>query len=372
MKIIEIDAEQMRIAAAGVTPLPVEQSASWDRFETASGRKPWKRLAWVDSDGKNVAIIALTRYDVRRFPYLWAKKGPVWLKSATPEREIEFRADLREYVRKHAPEIVFVRMGCWWDAPDITTPLQSITYDRTIVINTCDGNADAVLETFSKEGRRSIRRAQKKLKAEGAKVVELTGLSFEEFKPLYAILEETAQRGGFRPNPIETYWNMLQALGPQHARLFGIVHDGEVVAWDLILVNDNAAAAYYGASSAKSRKVLATDNLDFETALILGREGIKTLDLMGIDSPRVSSLHGVGIYKRRYAHHYSDVPAAYDMPTQPALYKALTAALNAKRTLASLPKRAKRELPHVAKQAPSSIRRALTATWATLRAVLGK
>ena len=35
----EITAEEMRIGAAGVTPLPVEQSATWEQYEAVEGRK---------------------------------------------------------------------------------------------------------------------------------------------------------------------------------------------------------------------------------------------------------------------------------------------------------------------------------------------
>ena len=35
----ELTADQMRIAAAGVIPLPIEQAAPWEAFEQTQGRR---------------------------------------------------------------------------------------------------------------------------------------------------------------------------------------------------------------------------------------------------------------------------------------------------------------------------------------------
>ena len=53
-----ITAEEMRIGAAGVTPLPVEQSAIWEQYEAVEGRKLWGRLEYCE-EGKRIALVAL-------------------------------------------------------------------------------------------------------------------------------------------------------------------------------------------------------------------------------------------------------------------------------------------------------------------------
>ena len=57
----ELTADQMRIAAAGVIPLPIEQAAPWEAFEQTQGRRLWGRFAW-EKDDKDQAIIAPVSY----------------------------------------------------------------------------------------------------------------------------------------------------------------------------------------------------------------------------------------------------------------------------------------------------------------------
>ena len=53
----EITAEEMRIGAAGVTPLPIEQSAIWEQYEAVEGRKLWGRFEYSEN-GKRIALVA--------------------------------------------------------------------------------------------------------------------------------------------------------------------------------------------------------------------------------------------------------------------------------------------------------------------------
>ena len=60
----EITAEEMRIGAAGVTPLPIEQSAIWEQYEAVEGRKLWGRFEYSEN-GKRIALVALYEYSMR-------------------------------------------------------------------------------------------------------------------------------------------------------------------------------------------------------------------------------------------------------------------------------------------------------------------
>lgn len=336
-RLVAIDAEGMRIGAAGVAPLPIEQSAPWEAFETTRGNRHWGRFEWFEGD-KRCAVISLYAHSLRGVTYLWAKHGPVWLKEATPEREAAFRADLAAEVKKRDRSVAFIRLHATYSAEDLEDVLQIITYDRTVIIDTSGGSEDSVLESMTTEGRRAVRRAKKKMDEGGGAIVEESGLSSADFAEYYAILVETAKRDGFSPHPMEYYTSMLSSLGPEHARLFGVRvgEERELVCWDLVLVYDKQAVAFYGASSAQARHVLGPDALDFGVAVILAEEGISGgLDLMGAHSPRIPQLFRVGKYKKRYAQHYTDVPGAWDMPLKPTLYKALRAALRMKRAIRS-------------------------------------
>ncbi|MFC7580339.1 lipid II:glycine glycyltransferase FemX [Schaalia naturae] len=326
--------DQMRVAAAGVVALPIEQSGCWERFECSQGRRLWGRFQWMD-EGRPVALIALYEYSLHGARYLWARHGPVWLKEQSPERASRLREDLRALVRQRDRGIVFVRLHAAYAAPDLAEPLQTITYDRTVVVDTSGGTEDSVLGSMTAEGRRAVRRARRRMEERGGRVVEETGLGRERFHEYYAVLIETAERDGFRPHPECVYWDLLETLGPDHARLFGVRvgEEGRLVCWDLVLVNDRRALAYYGASSLASRDVLGPDALDSAIAVTLAGEGIAGFDLMGAHSPRIPELYSVGRYKRRFAQRYTDIDGAWDMTVHAGLYRALLAAMRAKHGL---------------------------------------
>ena len=233
---------------AGV-PLPIEQSAAWDRFDRAMpGRAPWMRLAYREDDAE-LAVVALTEYRGRGFRYLWAKHGPVWLlpegRRPTPDQEQRFRAALVRAVRRADRGIAFVRLHAWKRAADTHELLQTMPHDRTVVVPlwgvppappakgrkgggprpAADGaeavagplDDDALMSSFKKRGRRDLRKG---LRENPLRTEDVTGLSRDDFDELYAVLVETAARDEFGIAEIDTYWTMLDALGPEHARVF--------------------------------------------------------------------------------------------------------------------------------------------------------
>lgn len=311
----ELDAEQMRIAAAGVVAVPFEQSSAWEAFSVTQGHPCWGRFAWYEGD-RRIAVIALYEYSVRNWRFLWAKFGPVWLKEATPAREAALRADLRRLVAERDKSIAFVRLNAWYQAPDIEPVIQTITYDRTVRIMSFGGDAEAMLEYMPNSGRRSIRKAMRRAEEFGFRVVEEHISSVQDFVPFYKVMEETAERDGFRPHPQQVYVDLLTSIGPEKAKLYS-VRDAEdnLLCWDLVLVHDKEAQVPYGASTGFARKHAAPTLLDFKVTEILGRDmGVKSLDLMGIHSPRSPELFGVGHYKLAFAPTYTDVPSGWDMP----------------------------------------------------------
>ncbi len=58
--------------------------------------------------------------------------------------------------------------------------------------------------------------------------------------------------------------------------------DGEVVAWNLILINDRQAECYYGATTARRPKLGAMPELDDVQCAIILADVNGGIDLMGI------------------------------------------------------------------------------------------
>ncbi|MCL3778359.1 MULTISPECIES: GNAT family N-acetyltransferase [unclassified Actinomyces] len=326
-----VNARDARIAV-GCTPCPLEQLEVWQAFEASQGHELFGRYLY-ECEGKPTAVISLYRYTIGGRPFLWAKHGPVWLKEQTPEREADLRRRLIAAVRARDPRVVFIRMHARFHAPDTHELISTITYDRTYVIDLRPGTPEAISEAMPKDGRRGVRRAERTAREAGCTIAEETGLDRAAFEELYAVLEETAQRDGFRPHPSQVYWDMLTTLGPEHARVFVLRKDGAPHCWDLVTVSGKTATAYYGASSNASRGFRGAEALDWAVACAMAAEGRTGLDLMGAESTRVPELYSVGRYKRRFAQHPTEVDGAWDVLVRPVVYRALVQARRARHAL---------------------------------------
>lgn len=318
---------------AGVT-LPIEQTDVWDRFDEAvADRQPWGRLLYRDARGQARALIALTQMSVRGFPYVWAKHGPVWLGGQpTPEEEADFRSLLVAGLRVHAPRVVFARLHACTPAPDLYELLQTMTYDRTVILDLDRPDDDAILASFKSRGRRDVRKA---LRNTELTFHDETQRAHEVFDELYDILEETGERDGFHALPRDVYLTMLDALGPEHVRLYVVRRHGEeALVWSLVTVWGDRATRYYAGSSAAGRRLRAADALVYKEACWLRAEGVRVYDLMGVDSERVPELAGVREFKNKFVTDGPcEVPGAWDVPVRPRLYQTLVWAMNAKHRL---------------------------------------
>lgn len=323
-----------RMAAEAGVAIPTEQSRAWDRFDKAMpDRQPWGRLAYLAQDGQPRALIALSQYAVRGVPYGWAKHGPMWLgdKPAATE-EADLRALLKDFLQIHAPHWVFVRLHAWAPAEDLLELLQTMTYDRTIVVNLERESEEDLLASFSKQGRRNVR---KTLRNEGVTYHDETEIAERVWPELYHMLLETAERDGFRVASADAYLTMLRALGTEHALLsVARLRGGEALSWSISVKNGPLAARYYAASSSLGHELRAADALVFKEACWLRASGVREHDLMGIDSPRAPELAGVGAFKAKFAPDGAmDVPGAWDMPLHDKSYALLTDAMQAKHGL---------------------------------------
>lgn len=328
-----IDWETFRqIAEAAGTTLPIEQTSAWDSFDAAmDGREPWGRLVYRGADGADRALLSLTRMSVRGFPYLWGRHAPVWLGAEpTPQEEADLRRLLVDGVRHHDRGVVFVRIHAAHPAPELHELLQTMTYDRTVILDIDREDDDAILASFKSRGRRDVRKA---LRNEELTYHDETSRAEEVFGELYEILTETGERDGFRAAPEETYRTMLRTLGPEHARLYVVRRQGgEALVWSLVTVWGDEATRYYAGSSAEGRRMRAADALVYKEACWLRAEGVKRYDLMGVDSERTPELAGVREFKNKFVTDGPvDVPGAWDVAVRPRTYAALGRALSLKR-----------------------------------------
>ena len=315
-------------AAQASIDLPLEQTPSWDPFDRAAdGRDPWAKLIWfVDEQPR--AFIALTKMKGRGFTYLWAKHGPVWAgPEPTYSEERALRAGLRSFVRGRDKTIGFVRLHSFHRSDDLRELLQSVTYDRTIILDLTK-DEDQLLAEMKKRGRRDVRKA---LRDETMVAADETARALEVFPELYQLLVETGERDSFGISPRLTYEQMLSSLGPEHCRLYTVRREGRPLCWGIVTTTPTQATYYYAASSAEGRKSLAPDMLVWSMMCMLRDAGKRSFDMMGIDSERAPQLAGVRGFKTKFTERITEVPGAWDYPIYPLYYRGLVGALAAKR-----------------------------------------
>lgn len=332
MRLIPLKPEEFAELAEPVT-LPVEQSPAWDAYDRLiAGRNPWQRFACY-RDSQLVALIALTQYQGRGFRYLWARQGPVWFVAPTHELEEALRQRLAAGVRHADPGVVFVRLHAHHPNEKLHPLLQSVTYDRTVIVELADRSDEEILAQMKKRGRRDLRKG---IREQPVEVTEATGIDEAGFAQLYRVLEETAERDAFGAHPQQTYTALLEALGPKIARLFVARHAGQVQAWALITVYDGACTVYYAASTETGRRHDAPTQLYWRIIQQLRDEGVASFDLMGIGSAIAPSLEALTTMKTKFNPEVTEVAPAWDYPLHPLTYQGLRVALRTKRvTIAS-------------------------------------
>jgi len=320
-------------AAAGVH-VPLEQSPVWDRFDAVTdGRKHLARVAVGPAGQSPVALVSLSSYAVRGMPYLWARHAPIMLVDPTPEAELAVREALVRHCRETWTQVVFLRLHARHRAPNLRPLLQTVTYDRTVVIDV-QRPADDYLATLSKKFRYTVRQA---LKHDDVVIADETADAIRDFTELHGIYAETAERDGFGIFDAEVYRGMLEALAP-HARAFVARRKSEgdergtAIAWAIVTDYDGAASYVYAGANREAREADATVRLLWEVLAILRAEGVRTFDMGGVDSDLAPGLAGVGLFKRKWGSD-SAIDPAWDVPVKRPTYALLVALLRAKRLL---------------------------------------
>jgi hypothetical protein len=336
------DAQFLTLASQASAFVPVEQAPLWDAVDRAiPGREPWRRLVARGPEGEAIAVLSLTHYEGRGFTYLWGRHAPVWLAplGARPSiaDESALREALREYLEREAPGETFVRLHAWHRAADLEPLLQTLTYDRTVIVD-LSASEEQRMADLSRSTRKKLRRT---LEDEAVIISEETARAAEDFSEYYGILEETAARDGFGVYGPEVYRAMITALG-EHARVFVArrtdhgdgegLEPGRAVSWILSVIDGDQGLNFYSGQTAEGRATNIGVRLRWHVFNALSQAGVRRYDLMGVDSELAPSLRGVGEFKRQFGPEV-EVDPAWDVLLKPARYKALRAALRVKRAL---------------------------------------
>lgn len=314
--------EAERLARENSLALPIEQTQAWVRYQsTIPGRGSWGRALAISDNGKCLAIITFVKYQTHGYSYLRSLHGPVWVAKPTPQQEAVVFQALRRYIHKVDKSIVFVRLGAWYDGA--TEPvLSTIPYNSTVIVDLA-GTDEEILARMRSRGRYDVRKALRESPAECADETDQANESFDEY---YDVMVDTAQRDGFTPASKSTYHRMLTVLGKERCRFYVGRINGEVSNWCIVTINDNQAVYYYGSSRSDMRKLRAPDKLFYFMFCDLAKQGIESIDLMGIGSEEYPALNTLNQFKTKFTPEVTAVAVDRDLPVRPLFYKALQTA----------------------------------------------
>lgn len=319
----KISCEELEAAVTGAgAVLPIEQTEAWARFQaTVPGRTPWGALA-VEEGGKPLAYVSFTDYETHGYHFLRSHHGPTWLSAPDAETERAAVCAIRDYVHQSDHKVVFLRMAV--DAElDVTRPvLSTVPYDTTVVVDLSGGDEE-ILKRMKPRGRRDVRKALREAPVE---CYDETDKAIESFEEYYPIMEETGQRDGFAPAPIEEYHNMISLLGPDRCRLFvGRETEGNrVVTWEMDTISGKRATRYFAASRNETMRMHVTDKLVYSSCCMLAELGCEDFDLMAIGSELAPSLMGLNEFKTKFAKEgVIHLAPDRDVPVRGAFYSSL-------------------------------------------------
>ena len=318
----EVSAAQLDQEAGSLgLVLPIEQTAVWMEYEsTIPDRAYWGSYIIYDDEAP-MALVSFMDYKAHGYHYLRAHHGPVYVSGPGEEQEEQVAQLLRSLVRKKDSKVAFIRMGILHDIPQSRPVLSTRPYDTTVFIDLADGDEDEILARFKARGRRDVRKA---LRETGAQVIDETAQATQDFSEYYKIMEETGERDGFTPAPLADYQNMLEILGPDHARLFASRIDGDLISWSIDTIQGNLATRYYAASRRGPMRGVPDQEV-YESSVALGKLGCTSRDLMGIGSDFSPTLLDLNKFKTKFSNETVAVAPDRDLPVKDLFYKGLVA-----------------------------------------------
>lgn len=309
--------------------LPIEQTQVWSAFQAdIEGRTPWQCLL-VKRDGNTVALLSLIDFATHGYHYLRSMHGPVWVDGKPSEaEEREVVAAIVAYARGADKNVAFLRLDTWYEAGTFPV-LSTIPYNETVIVDLTGGD-EQILARMKKRGRRDVR---KSLRESPAECADETEIAVRDFSPFYEVMVETAQRDGFAPAPMSDYTDMIEALGPEHCRVFAARIDGRVVAWSIVTVNGVHAVYYYASMRTEVMRQQVPDKLLYTICCTLGKRGCTQIDLMGIGNDFAPSLSSLNTFKTKFAEETVQVAPARDVPVKKTFYAMLRTLQSVRRKL---------------------------------------
>jgi lipid II:glycine glycyltransferase (peptidoglycan interpeptide bridge formation enzyme) len=166
--------------------------------------------------------------------------------------------------------------------------------------------------------------------AERKGVTVRTSTAPDDLASFLRLMDETAERDGFRSQPLSYIRQTFLYLAEQGAARIRLAeYEGVCLAASMEIVYGDTTTYLYGASSSTSRETMAPYLLHAEAIQEAKKAGYRFYDWWGInpDSPETkgykATWEGITRFKRGWGGEVISLPGTYDVPVYSWLYKAI-------------------------------------------------
>ncbi|MDD3190966.1 MAG: peptidoglycan bridge formation glycyltransferase FemA/FemB family protein [Candidatus Pacebacteria bacterium] len=319
------------------------QSFGWGDFQRSVGNSV---LRYAVSDGNQfVAVASVLERKSHGLKYWYIPRGPVTMEeeackseenfgesklcAASRDEEIGLMTFILVEIKKEARKkgVIFLRMDPAWDKKFSfifsemgLMSVGGIVQPKDTLILDIRKNEDELLCEMKQKTRYNVRLAEKK----GVKILA-QDFSEKNFEDFWGLTMETAKRDGITTHDREYYHEMLRMLGSGseglEAKLYSARYEGKTIAANIVLRFGDCAIYLHGASSDKSRNLMAPYLLQWNQIKDMKNAGCKSYDFWGItiddENPK---WRGITRFKKGFGGKEVSYVGVYDLPVNKILY----------------------------------------------------
>lgn len=284
------------------------QSREWGAMQESLGVKTWRI-----EEGDAVALVLKRQLPLGR-SWLYVPRGPIGnFGEAMQQRLIELGEEENAIFVRVDPAIQTPLPAPWRKAEREVQPRNTLTLDLA-------KSEKELLAGMHQKTRYNIRLAQKK----GVRVrFSKDANAIEHFLKLS---KDVSGRSTFSYHPDEYY---RAVIGLDFTELALAEYEGEVLAAHIIISFGDTVTYVHGASSSKSREVMAPHMLQWETIKRAKEKRFAKYDFFGIAPEGAYTHHpwaGITRFKLGFGGARVDYIGAYDLVLNESLYHLFNAA----------------------------------------------
>lgn len=273
------------------------QSNQWADFQKSLGRKIWRinKVLIIKHDlpfGKNYLYSPRLRFSSFGGQAHFEKWTDKIKKIAKNEKAIFLKLEFEDNIDKKI--LKGFQKG------------YNIQAQKTLILDITQSEQE-ILKQMHQKTRYNIRLAEKK----GIEIKK----DKKYFKDFWALLKDTAKKGGFHTHIKEHYKKLLEVSGIE---LFVAIYKNKIIAANIVMFYNKTAIYLHGASDYEYRKLMASYLLQWHQILEAKKQGCFEYDFWGIDEKKWP---GVTRFKRGFSGKEIEYTGAYDLVFHSIWYK---------------------------------------------------